>query len=205
MAFRLIPRDEGFYVLFNEAAANAAAAARVLREVLNGLPASAALVDKVVEYERKGDQITRTIFGRLDTAIITPFDREDIQAMTDKLDDAVDDMRSAADLVRLHHVAEPIRGVREMADLIVDAADATVRLFLKLPKLRDLRPELDEIDDLESQGDALHRETTARLFSGHYDAFTVLKWMDIVENMEKTLNRFERTSDMISTIALKHA
>ena len=205
MAFRLIPRDEGFYVLFNEAAANAAAAARVLREVLTGLPASAALVDQVVEYERKGDQITRAIFGRLDTAIITPFDREDIQAFTDKLDDAVDDMRSAADLVRLHHVAEPIRGVREMADLIVDAADATVRLFLKLPKLRDLRPELDEIDDLESQGDALHRETTARLFSGHYDAFTVLKWMDIVENMEKTLNRFERTSDMISTIALKHA
>lgn len=205
MAFRLIPRDTGFYVLFNEAAENAAAAARVLREVLNGLPASADLVDKVVEHERKGDQITRTIFGRLDTAIITPFDREDIQAMTDKLDDAVDDMRSAADLVRLHHVAEPIRGVREMADLIVDAADATVRLFLKLPKLRDLRPELDEIDDLESQGDALHRETTARLFSGHYDAFTVLKWMDIVENMEKTLNRFERTSDLISTIALKHA
>ncbi len=205
MAFRLIPRDEGFYVLFNEAAANAAAAARVLREVLTGLPASAALVDQVVECERKGDRITRAIFGRLDTAIITPFDREDIQAFTDKLDDAVDDMRSAADLVRLHHVAEPIRGVREMADLIVDAADATVRLFLKLPKLRDLRPELDEIDDLESQGDALHRETTARLFSGHYDAFTVLKWMDIVENMEKTLNRFERTSDMISTIALKHA
>lgn len=205
MAFRLIPRDEGFYALFNDAAKNAAETARGLQDVLHGLPGTAPLADKVIEFERKGDEITRTVFAKLDTAIVTPFDREDIQAMIDKLDDAVDDMRSAADLIRLHHVSEPIRGVREMADLIVDAADATVRLFAKLPKLRDLRPELDEIDDIESQGDVMHRETMARLFSGHYDAFTVLKWMDIVENLEKTLNRFERTSDIIATVALKHA
>ena len=43
------------------------------------------------------------------------------------------------------------------------------------------------------------------LIAGSATAFTVLRWMDIVEDLEKTLNRFERTSDIISTVALKHS
>ena len=70
--------------------------------------------------------------------------------------------------------------------------------------MRDLRPELEEIDQLETRGDDLYRQTMAHLFSGEFKAFTVLRWKDIVESMEKALNSFEKTSDIVASIAVKH-
>lgn len=205
MRFRLLPRDEGFYPLFNQSAETIAAAARALQELVRTLPANMDLVDEVVRHEKKCDQLTRAILKRLDESIVTPFDREDIVTLTDKLDDAVDDMRTAADMIRLHSVNKPIEGVQDMADLIAEASAVLVTLVTKLPKLRDLQGELDKINELETRGDDIFRETIGRLFSGRYEALDVLKWQDIVDKLEKSLNRIERASQIISTIAVKHA
>jgi uncharacterized protein len=202
---RLVPRDEGFYPLFNESAENTLSAAKLLQELIVTLPSKLDLVDKIIEMERSGDTLYRRILKRLDESIVTPFDREDIITLSDKLDDGIDDMRTAADMIRLHHVDRPIEGVAEMSGLIVEAAEALVVLVSKLPKLRDLQHELDLIDSAETRGDTVYRETIARLFSGKYEALEVLKWHDIVEKLEKALNRIERASLIISTIAIKHA
>jgi uncharacterized protein Yka (UPF0111/DUF47 family) len=153
---------------------------------------------------RRSDQLTRTIRRALDTAVVTPFDREDIHALAESIDTAVDHMTGAVDLVRLHHITEPLDGIAELGDLVAKASEAVVRAVSKLSRLRDLQEDLDEVDRLESQGDQLYRRTTALLFSGSYKAFTVLKWKDIVESLERALNAFEHTADVITSIALKH-
>jgi predicted phosphate transport protein (TIGR00153 family) len=203
--FRLIPRDEGFYPIFNDAAENAAACAELLHLLLLDLTRAADLNAEIVELERRGDELTRAIITRLDTAIITPFDREDIHALTEQLDNAVDDMRAAADLVLLHTVVNSKPGAPELADHIEQAARKMVELFVKLPRLRDMKPELDAIDAIESEGDQCYRTAVAHLFSGEYKAFEVLRWKDILEAMEHSLNSLERTSDIVATIQLKHA
>lgn len=205
MRFRLIPRDEGFFILFNQAAENAAALAVVVHEVLGRLPDVEALADKAVELEHRGDQLGREIRHRLDTAVVTPFDREDIHALSESLDTAVDNMRAAVDQLRLHNIVEPIQEVTEFGDLLVKAGEATVAAMAKLSRLRDLQGHLDEIDDLETRGDQLYRDTTALLFSGAYKALTVLKWKDVVESLEEALDAFEHTADVITSIALKHS
>lgn len=205
MRFRLVPRDEGFYPLFNQFAEAIAASSVALQGLIRSLPGDVSLVDEVIRQEKRCDELTRIILKRLDESIVTPFDREDIVTLTDKLDDAVDDMRTAADMIRLHHVGAPIEGVQDIADLIVEASTKLVSLVQKLPKLRDLNSELEQIYALESKGDQIFRETIARLYSGRYEALDVLKWQDVVDKVEKSLNRIERASQIISTIAVKHA
>ena len=102
--------------------------------------------------------------------MVTPFDREDIHELTESLDTAVDNMRAAVDLLRLHNITEPIPGVAEFGDLLAKAGEATVAAMKKLSRLRDLHGHLNEIDELETRGDHLYREMTAQLFSGAYKA-----------------------------------
>jgi uncharacterized protein len=114
MRFRLVPRDDGFYPLFNEAAENVAECARRFRDLLDlftddpaaltGTRDLEKLVNLVADCERRGDELTRTILRRLNSSFVTPFDREDIHALTEELDDVVDEMQAAAELLVLHRV-----------------------------------------------------------------------------------------------------
>jgi hypothetical protein len=201
----LIPRDEGFFPLFDEAAANVAECARHLRSLVSNLDDVENERALVRACERKGDELTRSILRRLNSSFVTPFDREDIHALTEQLDDAVDDMEGAADLVVLHRVGEALPEVVEVTDVLVKAAEATVSMIAKLPKLRGLEPDLEAIDALESEADQLYRRSVARLFSGEFEAFDVLRWKDIVEAIEASVNAIENISNIVESIALKHA
>ncbi len=205
MRFRLIPRDEGFYPLFEQAAANATACAKVLAKLLKDLPTTELSVNEVVALERKGDDITRTILSRLNDAIVTPFDREDIYALADRLDDSLDDMRAAADIALLHRVDGTLPGLDDMALILIQSCEAAERLMGRLKNLRDLDSDIEVINKLERDGDALNRRTVAELFSGSYDALTVLKWKDVVEAVEQSVNAIEGVANLVSSIAVKHA
>jgi uncharacterized protein Yka (UPF0111/DUF47 family) len=91
MRFRLVPTDDAFFALFNDSAANVADCARRLRDLLSD-PTNREAHDRVVACERRGDELVRTILTRLNSTFITPFDREDIHALAEELDDVVDDL-----------------------------------------------------------------------------------------------------------------
>jgi predicted phosphate transport protein (TIGR00153 family) len=217
MRFRLIPRDEAFFPLFDESAQNVAQCARHLRELLHDFAGSDAIPATAVGHdieaqrnlinacESRGDELTRLILRRLNSSFVTPFDREDIHALTEELDDVVDDMAAAADLLVLHRVEKALPEIEELADVLVRAAEATVVLISKLPRLRGLEPELEAIDQLESEGDKIYRRCVARLFSGEFKAFAVLRWKDVIEAMEASVNAMENISDIVESISLKHA
>lgn len=205
MRFRLVPRDEGFFPLFDQAAQNIAECARRLRTLVGDFTDLPAKRDRIAACEQQGDEITRSIFVRLNSSFVTPFDREDIHALTEKLDDVVDDMQAAADLLVLHNVQQPLAEMAEMADVLVKATEANVALIAKLPRLKGLDDDLEIIDVLESEADRIYRRTVARLFSGEFDSFDVLKWKDVVEAIEASVNAIENISDIVEGIALKHA
>jgi predicted phosphate transport protein (TIGR00153 family) len=205
MRFRLIPNDEGFFPLFNDAAANLATCARNLRDLLQNFSDLDTKVAAVDACERRGDELTKAIVVRVNKSFVVPFDREDIHALTEEIDDAVDDLAAAADLLVLHHVGEPISGMQELADLIVQAADVAVLLVAKLPSLKGVEPDLEALGNLESTADRVYRRTVAHLFSGTFDAFDVLKWKDIIEALEHSVNSIEGIGDIVESIVLKHA
>jgi uncharacterized protein len=205
MRFRLIPRDEGFYPLFEQAAQNATTTAKTLAKLFKDLPTTEQHVNEIVALERKGDEITKLILTRLTDAIVTPFDREDIYALADRLDDTTDDMRAAADIALLHRVEGTLPGLDEMANILIQSCEAAERLMGRLRNLRDIDSDIQLVRKLERDGDAVNRRTIAELFSGSYDALTVLKWKDVIEAVEHGINAIEKVANLVSSIAVKHA
>jgi predicted phosphate transport protein (TIGR00153 family) len=205
MRFRLVPTDDRFFTLFCDSAANAAECARRLRDLLTDFQDVESKHRKVVERERKGDEVTQEILQRLNSTFVTPFDREDIHALAEELDDVVDDMLEVSHRLQLAAVADPLPELKEQADVLVQMADETVTLIGRLPSMKGVRPHLDAIDRLESEGDTVYRRTLSRLFSGDYEALEVIKWKDIVEAMEAAINTLEDVSNVVESIVLKHA
>ena len=205
MRFRLVPTDDRFFTLFCDSAENVAECARRLRDLLTDFTDVDAKHSKVIERERKGDEVTQDILQRLNSTFVTPFDREDIHALAEELDDVVDDMLEVSYRIQLSAVDQPLPELKEQADLLVQMADETVSLIGRLQSMKGVRPHLDAIDRLESEADRVYRRTMARLFSGEYDALDVLKWKDIVEAMEASINTLEDASNVVESIVLKHA
>ena len=205
MRFRLVPRDDGFLPLFDQAAGNLAEGARLLRDLLDDFEDVHAKHERINACERRGDEVTSTILRRLDQSFVAPFDREDIHALTEQMDDVIDDIQAVSELLLLHDVDTPLDEVRELADVLVKAAEANVALIGKLSKLRGIEPELQAVDRLESEADRIYRRSVARLFSGDFNAFDVLRWKDIVEAIEESVNGLEKIGDIVEGIALKHS
>ena len=80
-----------------------------------------------------------------------------------------------------------------------------VELIDRLPQMKGLRPLLEEIDELESEGDRVYRSALRRLFSGELEALEVLKWKDLIESAELAIDGVEDVSDIVATILFKHA
>jgi len=204
MRFRLVPTDDHFFDLFNESAANVAECSRRLGDLVNDFTDTEAKHLRIVEAERAGDRLTQAILRRLNSSFVTPFDREDIHALAEELDDVADDMHAVSELLQLVPVEQMLPELREQADLLVKMADEVVPLVEKLRDMKGVQPHLDAIDGLESQGDSVYRRTVARLFRD-YEAIEVLKWKDIVEAMEAAINTVEDIANVVESIVLKHA
>ena len=205
MRFRLVPVDDVFFELFSSSARNVLDAARRLNELLQDPSNLSDMHRQVVEFERKGDEITQQLLTRLTTSFVTPFDREDIHALAEELDDVVDDILAVAALLETASVREVLPELKEQADVLVEMAEQNVELIDRLEKMKGVEPYLQAIDRLESDGDEINRRTLARLYSGELEAIDVIKWKDIVHAMEASLNAVEDISDVVESIVLKHA
>ena len=207
MRFRLLPTDDRFFDLFNDAAANVADCARRLRELVEQPgPGGAATIDAVIACEQRGDELTRDILRRLNTSFVTPFDREDIHALAEELDDVVDDMLEVAHRLELgDRDVAAMPELKQQADLLVQMADEVVALIARLESMKGLQPHLDAIDRLETEGDAVYRQALRRLYSDEFKALATLYWKDVVEAMEDALDTIEDVSDVVEAIVLKHA
>jgi predicted phosphate transport protein (TIGR00153 family) len=204
MRFRLVPTDDAFFGLFNDSAANVAECARRLRDMLAD-PSDPSLHEKIVACEHHGDELVRTILQRLNTSFVTPFDREDIHALAEELDDVVDDLLEVSHRIQITGITTTLPELCEQAELVVQCATETEQLVARLESMKDVQPHLDAIDRLESEGDAAYRRSLARLFGGGFEALDVLRWKDVVETMEGALNALENISDVVESIVLKHA
>ena len=205
MRFRLTPREDSYYDMFADSANNLVTGARLLVELISEGADREGIAEKMRACEHAGDEFTHAIMRRLNESFITPFDREDIYRLASTLDDVMDFMEAAADLVLLYKLDELPRDVIAQVEVLERAAELTADAMPRLRGLRDLSEYWIEINRLENQADQTYRRLLAELFSGDYDALTVLKVKEVVDQLEAAADAFEHLAHAVQTIAAKEA
>lgn len=204
MTVRLRPRQTEFYDLFTRQAGLLVAAAELLAEALDA-PDREEVAARMRAAEHSADETTHELIRRVNSTFVTPFDREDIYALASRLDDIVDLMDEAVDLLLLYRVRTLPDGVREQVDLLQRCAALTAEAMPRLTSMQDLSEYWVEVNRLENLADSSYRRTLAALFNGTHDPLEVLKLKDVVDSLEAAADAFESVAHVIEQIAVKES
>jgi uncharacterized protein len=201
----LVPRTSEFYDLFTRAAENALESARLVERRFREFPEQGVRQADVKALEHKGDELTRELIELLNTQYITPFDREDIYELATALDDVVDHIENASDLLGLYKVEQTRDEAIEQCRVLALAVEHLVKGVAELRHLTRVRPHLLEVKQLEDEGDRIVRGAIAGLFEdGGADPLTVIRWKDIFEALEEALDACETAADLVGNIVVKN-
>ncbi len=183
MRLRLIPREESFFDLFEQLANKVLAGSEALLDLLEHFSDVERKVEHVVDIEHEGDEIIHEVMRRLNTTFITPFD--------------------TAEYLHLHKIDQPLPQMVSLAETLTQAARLTAEAMPNLRQMKNLNHYNIEVNRLENEGDRLYRRTIATLFSGDFKAMDVLKWKDIIEEIEAAIDRLEDVANTVEDIVLK--
>ena len=202
---KLLPQEHCYFDLFERHAALGLEACQVLHRMLTMDGDPAALAVQIKTIERNADTVTHECMDALHRTFITPMDRSEIHTLIQRLDDLVDSIESVATRLVLYEIAEKRPEAVKLGDILVQSAQ---ELVVAMPMLRDLK-HADAIKaccvkmfDLENQGDEVMRAALAKLFKEEKDPFTLIKWKEMYERLERTTDRCESIASSIQSIVL---
>jgi len=204
MRFSLTPRTTEFFTLFGKAGENALQVARLVERRFREHPNSGITQEQVKKEETEGDAITRELITLLNTQYVTPFDRDDIYMLATEIDDIVDYLEEASDLLGLYGVEMPTRHAVEQCGIIVKACEQLAIACDNLKGMRGVREALVEVKAFEDEGDRVLRDALAALFRDEgIDPLIVIRWKDIYEALERALDACETAANVIANIVVK--
>jgi uncharacterized protein len=203
---RLLPRAEEFFALFVAVAQRNKEAAQQLHDLFEAAPERRRpIVDAIKRLEHEADQITHEVVNRLDRTFITPLDREDIHKLASDLDDVMDAMDGTARRSQIFRVGAAPPGVKQMTEVILRMVAVLGEAVGRLKKGDDVMRYCIEAKRLEEEGDAIYQEALGRMFETERDALEVIKWKEIYDTLELTLDQGEDVANVLESITLKHA
>ena len=206
MRLALVPRTSEFYDLFGRAGENALEAARKAEQRFREYPNASVSQADIKAIEHEGDRITHDLIQLLNTQYVTPFDREDIYELAGAIDDVVDHIDEACDLLELYGVESATRQALQQAEIIVGAVECLNRALHELRGMKGVQKELVELKRLEDEGDRVVREAIADLFRDpRIDPLVVIRWKDIFDALEASLDACETAANVIGNIVVKNA
>ena len=206
MRFRSSARSTAsFYDLFSRSRPAPRGRGSLLAEMLGRRSRPRGRRARMREAEHAADETTHAIVQRVNRTFVTPFDREDIYALASGLDDVMDMMDEAVDLILLYEVTILPAGALRPGRGAPALRRADREAMPRLQSMGDLDEYWIEINRLENQGDKSYRRILAKLFSGESQALEVLKLKDIVTSLEGAIDAFEKVANIVEQIAVKES
>ncbi len=203
---RLLPREEEFFDLFVEVASLSHEAAGHLLDMLVGGPVRVAYCAEAIKrLEHEADDITHEVVNRLDRTFITPIDREDIHLLASDLDDVIDRIDGTARRAQVFKLGPAPKGVKELCEIIGKITAEIKEGVGLLRKNKDVMSHCIEAKRLEEEGDSIYQQMLGRLFDTETDPIEIIKWKEIFDNLETTIDEAEDVANDIESISLKNA
>jgi predicted phosphate transport protein (TIGR00153 family) len=202
---RLLPKDEGFFRLFDQLADCVVESSRFLHQLFADPTRLQEFAAEVKRVEHAADDLTHEVMERLDRSFVTPLDREDIHALANRLDNVVDLMDGAARRAVVFGIRERPEEAAQLAALLERSASCIQQAVhgIRDPKLVFAR--MREVKRIEEEGDALYSRALTNLFAGTPDPIHVIKWKELLDNLEHALDEAEDVTNVLETISLKNS
>lgn len=203
---KLLPREEQYFTLFAQMTSYINDAAKTLVEMLSQRDGDyQEYVQRIKSIEHACDDLTHSVATRLNQSFITPFDREDIYMMSKALDDVVDLIDGAARSVVMYDIHETTEAAKQLAGIIQRMAVQLNEIVSVLQKPKGVTERLVELHRLENEGDDVYQRAVGALFHENRDPLEVIKWKDVYEKLEDTIDRSENVANIIEGVIIKHS
>ncbi|HUL75252.1 MAG TPA: DUF47 family protein [Vicinamibacterales bacterium] len=199
-----LPRDGQFFELFGQMADEIRAAARLLEELLATEPPDEQKADLIRDAEHRCDTITHDSIQRLHRTFVTPFDREDLYALSTSLDTVMDSIDHAASLVRLYRIRTIRPGARELAHTVSASAESLHTALNALAAKKPVQPHAVEVNRLENEADRIYQEAVQGLFDTETDPIVIMKWKELLDVLEHITDACEDVANVIESVVVKH-
>lgn len=210
MVFKLKPRNDLFFSYFDQLADAILEAADLLLQFIEqpgGDPSQN--LESINQVEERGDRILSEVMAQINSSFVTPFDREDILQLARGLNSIVDHTQGIMEKIVIYKAGRPKEiYILKLAQVLKEAAHEIKTAVSKLPDVRNSHHEVvessEKIRAYEHEGDYLYRAGIALLFENTENVVDIIKWKEIYEHLETTLDYCENVSNIIKGIAVKY-
>ena len=207
MRFQLIPKEEKFFEMFEEAAINMEKGVVALKSLVINYGQLLHYSSEVKRIEHEGDTLTHNLIFKLNKTFVTPLDRDDIHELACTIDDILDLAWGVADRFVLYRIEKPTSEMVEMIDLLVRAAAEIRKAISKMSHLHydNILEHCKAVDSLENQADQVGRHAVAALMNGKNDAIQVIKFKEIYDHLERAADKCVDVANVLESASLKNA
>ena len=203
--FKILPRDEKYFDLFDKMAERINQASAVLIQLFDDMSNAERYADELKTIEHQADEIAHDVLKRLNKSFVTPIDREDIHALINAMDTVVDMIESVAARVIMYGVSESTPAMKQLSRILSDTSAATGRAVAQMHSHKDMADLIIEVHDLEARGDTVYRSAVRQLFAENSDALTVMKCKEVYEKLEAAIDACEDASNVLENIRIKNS
>ena len=207
------PKDRKFFPLLKEAADILDKAATLLEELFssdnNDENRVMDLCKAIKHEETEGDKVNAHIYKELNETFLTPLDREDISALADEMDDAIDAINRAAQKVLLFSPETLPPATTQLAQIIKQGAKEVQAAAYKLNEVKNsggqVKSHVKRIKQLEEEADGIYERGTSALFKSEMRTLELIKSKEIIQELEKSANKINTVGKVFKTIIVKYA
>jgi uncharacterized protein len=203
MKLSLIPQGgRRFYDLFRK---QGELVSETLAELTKSLLEGKSRHARLRDLEHQCDEVTHQIHNLVNSTFVTPIEQEDILLLASSLDDIVDLAEETGDKIDLYQIHLISDAAKAMGELLAKAGGEVAVALDRLEGFAELKPHRLEVHRLENEGDRITREAIGELFAKVNDAAELVKWKDIYDLLEATMDACEQAANVMETISIKNA
>ena len=207
---RLLPQRGDFFGMFEAHAGTLVGAADALQQLARDGGSPQQMLKRIQDHEHRADEIIREVLTAVRKTFLTPFDRGAITALIGAMDDAIDEMLASARAIELYELEELRPEMKEIVNLISEAAAVTAEAVPLLRNVSGNGARLHQLTGrlvaLEGEADDVHARGLKQAFqNARADPLQFAVSREVFKNLERVADAFEDVANQIDGLVIDHA
>lgn len=201
---RFLPKQNNFFEILNELAESVLEAGKMLDEMMDKQDNFAEYSHKIHFIENRCDDLTHQVISDLNDTFITPIDREDIFGLVNSMDDIVDTIDTIASRMSMYKLKSKLQFGPQLTDILLIQTDVLFDVVKNLQNPKQTTEKIVQVKTLETEGDIVFKDALLDLFENEKDVVELIKKKEILEIIERAVDKCQNAATVIEGILIKN-